>query len=773
MLSLLVVLSFSDFPIRCKHNELIASLIEVPLQARRIAADPLEVKLEDAIESDWDTIRIDIDEYFLQEPTLDDQMVCTKVDDKVCSLPVFSNANPPTFQQCRGTVVTCTEADLLTPAKRTTIHDTLVNVQNYLVEQLDLNVQRLNATFPIFDSPCKGSILANGYKINPTRVHSKEDADYYLAIYPRPKELNSRTLATALGWQPACSGSIGRRIVWGVMNIPVANVPAQAQDWNTTGDRQFFETVLHETVHALGVSGDSFKYWWDLEGDHKPFNRNPTEWCVKDGKNFTFLTTKGLTALVEDRWGVSTVKCEGNREVHLGVELEDTGGTGTAGSHWELRTYYSELMVGITFGYGRISEVTLTALEDTGWYQFDKTKAEPLEWGDWRSIRGMTRDAMKNFPVEPPSAGANWPQHYVARSTSQLGQPTCTFDHRGFGIWNVEGQQRDCTNKTTDECAYPDFYDALRLNRYATVDTDYVVLPVLAGGTFHCRAGPISRVKDQPDHWKAEGATYGTAHSYCAMTSLTAAKDPTPLWFDTPQCYEMSCNVFDQILVNINDQTGICNAKGDELTFEGFLGRLICPDPAILCGIDRYNQSTLPFRSPDKSAEPKIPDPSPSPQPDPPAGYSYHINYEPSDTYTRKFVTITQTVIDTSVRSLTMLDGAAQWVMTFIPGYTGTVSLYTWAPTKVDIPVLTQVKIEKTLFDSISGAGWVGIVAAVIALVVFIVGVCYCQKKADQEWEKEQALYARQRRATVRGGGTTRGSGRPTGGARTRTKSKV
>ena len=53
-----------------------------------------------------------------------------------------------------------------------------------------------------------------------------------------------------------------------------------------------------------------------------------------------------------------------------GVELEEFGGEGTAGSHWEARILLGDLMNGFAYTEEMvISEFTLALLEDTGYYK--------------------------------------------------------------------------------------------------------------------------------------------------------------------------------------------------------------------------------------------------------------------------------------------------------------------------------------------------------------------------------------------------------------------
>jgi leishmanolysin len=64
-----------------------------------------------------------------------------------------------------------------------------------------------------------------------------------------------------------------------------------------------------------------------------------------------------------------------------GVPLENAGGIGTVGSHWEKLYLPNEFMNPTVENPGIISLFTLKALEDSGWYWFDEGAEQPYTWG--------------------------------------------------------------------------------------------------------------------------------------------------------------------------------------------------------------------------------------------------------------------------------------------------------------------------------------------------------------------------------------------------------
>jgi hypothetical protein len=66
------------------------------------------------------------------------------------------------------------------------------------------------------------------------------------------------------------------------------------------------------------------------------------------------------------------------------LEIEDGGGSGTAGSHPEKRVFQNEYMSGSVTPFPIFSNITLSVFADSGWYEIDYTYAQSLVWG-----RGM------------------------------------------------------------------------------------------------------------------------------------------------------------------------------------------------------------------------------------------------------------------------------------------------------------------------------------------------------------------------------------------------
>ncbi|VDP19151.1 unnamed protein product [Schistosoma margrebowiei] len=97
--------------------------------------------------------------------------------------------------------------------------------------------------------------------------------------------------------------------------------------------------------------------------------RSTAGWFTKDF--YAFVTPKILNA----------ARKHFNCEQLDGADLENQYQTGLIGSHWERRTYSSEIMAAIIDVDYSVSRVTLSFFEDSGWYIVDYSKAMKWEYG--------------------------------------------------------------------------------------------------------------------------------------------------------------------------------------------------------------------------------------------------------------------------------------------------------------------------------------------------------------------------------------------------------
>ena len=122
-------------------------------------------------------------------------------------------------------------------------------------------------------------------------------------------------------------------------------------DFTKTNIQKYLEsTLIHEMTHILGFKGDVLK---DL---NLITNKTDNEYGIEK----QYVNSSKVIEVAKKYFNCPSID---------GVELEDYGGEGTVGSHWEARILLGEYMNGLAYAEEVISEFTLALLEDTGIYK--------------------------------------------------------------------------------------------------------------------------------------------------------------------------------------------------------------------------------------------------------------------------------------------------------------------------------------------------------------------------------------------------------------------
>ncbi|CAD8138790.1 unnamed protein product [Paramecium pentaurelia] len=128
------------------------------------------------------------------------------------------------------------------------------------------------------------------------------------------------------------------------------------------------ETAVHEVIHGLGFVDDFFSSYYDsVTGESYNSSNSYTVSKV------IYLSTPRVTNFIQYHFNCTTLK---------GLQMENNGGSGTQGSHFERNLYYNEIMTGSDMtGNFLITDFTFQLFQDTGFYRIaDYSPDQPL-WG--------------------------------------------------------------------------------------------------------------------------------------------------------------------------------------------------------------------------------------------------------------------------------------------------------------------------------------------------------------------------------------------------------
>lgn len=118
-----------------------------------------------------------------------------------------------------------------------------------------------------------------------------------------------------------------------------------------------FSTTLHEVYHILGFSKSLYKYYVDANLKRKP--ESDTYFDKGSGALQYRIRSPKVLAFAREYFNCPDMD---------GVPVEDNGGSGSAGSHWEKITHGNEMMVSNQVANPVVSMFTLKLMEDSGWY---------------------------------------------------------------------------------------------------------------------------------------------------------------------------------------------------------------------------------------------------------------------------------------------------------------------------------------------------------------------------------------------------------------------
>uniref|UniRef100_A0AAZ3PM81 Leishmanolysin-like peptidase n=1 Tax=Oncorhynchus tshawytscha TaxID=74940 RepID=A0AAZ3PM81_ONCTS len=212
---------------------------------------------------------------------------------------------------------------------------------------------------------------------------------------------------------------------------PLAGVVVICRD-RLTGEGYSHQgtTVIHELFHALGFSKELFSTWRDSGMGCSPWGQVTN---TDETGQVRIYTQSVIRALQEHL--LST-------DPDLGGPLEnlDVGSSGLS-SHWESRVLQGSIMAAALGDPAvvRVDPVTLAALQDTGWYSVNHSRAQGLVWGKGEGamfgLRSTCHDNSSSFFCTGSGLGC----HYLHRHKGE-----CQTDAHLDGCRIYKPQMSEC-----------------------------------------------------------------------------------------------------------------------------------------------------------------------------------------------------------------------------------------------------------------------------------------------------------------------------------------
>ncbi len=380
-------------------------------------------------------------------------------------------------------------------------------------------------------------------------------ADLVLYVTLRP------VAGTTLAFAGACSGqrdAASGRPTAGFVNVNVARLKV--------GDAGLLMVLKHEIVHVLGFSPSMFSQFPSSPVSLIPASRRKSVYNIQ--------VVKSPTVLSEVRRQTACATLEG-------AELENQGGVGTAGAHWEKTRFGGEFMVGSSSGGPAVfSRLTFALLLDSGWYAADLGNPlihQSIPWGDkagcdfaeqscdsaaWKSLGGpyfcteknqggcMPSRSMFGICVAPTTVAQSLPSQFAYFSGPQTAGSTDDDLSDFCPVWV---DSNDCTNPA-DASLSPDGYASARGEEYTS--------------TSRCLTSTL--LKSSAGQFKEKLRPYGCYSVGCGAPAGYRVR-VAQHWYDCP------------------DGTDISIPYGG-----GFGGRITCPATSEACPLTPKNSVVWP-----------------------------------------------------------------------------------------------------------------------------------------------------------------------------------
>ena len=387
-----------------------------------------------------------------------------------------------------------------------------------------------------------------------------------LAIFGRILDLGDSTLATANAMAFQDSETNKGQPYAGIVRIN-KNI-----NFTVLNTQEFFQVVLvHEFTHILGFSKAFFMDYY-----HNIFSKKDSY-----GIQRTYLNSPKLLEVARKYFDCSTLE---------GVELENQGGEGTEGSHWEARILLGEYMTGYSYTEEQvISEFTLAVLEDSGYYKPNYYTGGLMRFGKHKGcaflnekcVNPQTHKTNENFENEFFDSII---QDIEAGCSSGRQSRAYKFFYLFEDLPDIYSYFEESTKAT--------YFPA----DYCPVSMIYPLEENIAHYSGHCSEigqkfyGGELNYKEKHFDGTSEALVGSTGeelsdHSFCFLSSLYKHVDSYPSSvYDVVRanCYEIFCSER-SLTVKIFEDYIVCPRAGGKVKVLGYEGYLLCPDYNLIC----------------------------------------------------------------------------------------------------------------------------------------------------------------------------------------------
>ncbi len=405
------------------------------------------------------------------------------------------------------------------------------------------------------------------------------DLMLYFSGTPSTRYCDTSTLAVAV----ACNFDQFDRPIAGAINFCLDTIKLNGDGTASQAVIQDnVDVAIHEAAHVLGMSSNSYRFFWDPETGaprtERPFSAQ-TVTCVdgvtrtqilpakttmefflaENGQRYASIVTPKVRAVARNQFDCQSI---------AGAQLENqpTGSNSCTGDHFDERLWYPEALSGVISPTTNIlSPLTLALMEDSGWYKANYTMGRSSPWGLGAGCSFVKDPCL--IPGDPPSV-PDYGRGYFCNQPAYRGcspalthKLSCTvLDYEYLSTPNPEAQFEYFTAAATRGGPRQADYCPLFGSVYVNEES----------GGFDC-----TNPNHSPD-LNVFNEAYGE-DSMCVETDGGEAR-----------CFRAAC-IKEDMAVEINVRGKWYTCEYDFMTFDVFLGsglvptRVTCPRLSTAC----------------------------------------------------------------------------------------------------------------------------------------------------------------------------------------------
>ncbi|RNF26260.1 surface protease GP63 [Trypanosoma conorhini] len=430
-----------------------------------------------------------------------------------------------------GSTYVCASHDIMTREKLWAIENIAIPLALYRTQRL-FNVNPVRGPLVVAANACGPDVA-----IPPVHLTTGvEDADMVLYAHAGGMGKSSTSgIVGTIAWAGHCSTDQFGRPVVGHINF----VPSFIQGFDSGWKYDYYlRVVVHELFHALGYT--------------PAFLNNMVNASERRGKFVLLVTAPAVVAAARVHLNCPTLD---------GVELEDEGGGGVAGTHWERRQWMDELMAGVPTR-SSISQLSLAFFASLAFYTVNMQYSEPMGWAHGAGCALVDQACSTDTPLK----GLEWCNESTATQA-------CVYDRTSVGYCDVGVVKGGLPPYFRYFPNNPSFGGLAPLTDHCPI--------VLGYGNRHCRDPSLASKDDM---------IYG--FYYGPQSRCVPARNMVHVGYQTkdasPRCLRVRCRWGTQVEILVGNLWLSCPADGSAAVlsipyFSDYRGEVYCERAELVC----------------------------------------------------------------------------------------------------------------------------------------------------------------------------------------------